>query len=92
MMTWVEQLRRRGIMLLVLFALAGGSAVWSPQPTQAQVVFGDPDRKYELHYYHYSDASYTTQVGYRYINQCTGERFSQGTITIYYRLYRDLCG
>jgi hypothetical protein len=40
----------------------------------------------------YSDATYTVQVGYKYLDQCSGESYSTGTQTIYKIQKRTSCG
>ena len=85
MRTLIKRRSVRALLTAVFFALvfAVSVALTPTQPTSCAAPC------YEVEHEYYSDATYTTQVGYKYIT-CSGT-YSWGTVTIYRISYQGGC-
>lgn len=84
-------MRRQAVTLLVAIVLSwimAGLAGQSIGGGAHQIV---PNWRYQFQYYYYSDASYTTEVGYRFYSQCTGEDYREGVQTQFVISDRTTC-
>lgn len=88
MRTLIKHRSVRALLTVVFFALILSVSI-ALAPSQQESCSAMPC--YEVEHEYYSDATYTTQVGWKYIT-CSGTH-SWGTVTIYKVSYQgDCCG
>jgi hypothetical protein len=86
MRTLIKRRSVRALLTVVFFALVFAVSV-ALTPTQPGSCAAPC---YEVEHEYYSDATYTTQVGYRYLT-CSGGIIGWGTITSYKFSYQGGC-
>ncbi|MBV9792277.1 MAG: hypothetical protein JOZ51_29095 [Chloroflexi bacterium] len=76
------------VLLLLAIATVSASAPVGAAPSSARV---DPQALVVVETKFYSDATYTVQVGYKLLDQCSGDVYVEGTQTVYKIQKRTAC-
>ena len=76
------------VLLLLAIATASASAPVGATPLSAPI---NPQALVVVETKFYSDATYTVQVGYKILDQCSGDVYVEGTQTVYKIQKRTAC-